>query len=243
MAPGAAHDASEDPVNGLKSRLESIAGVESIELELGNDGLEGITVRLADGADELEVLEEVRRLLVAYGTRSSRVLATSGVRSSSGGGVPEPSDAIHQVIDVDATPSEMMSPTPVTLVSSGEASAAMLTPGGEKVELSVTPAGDQATAHVVYQRGERSVSRQVPSSARGIVQAVLDVAAEITGHEPISVIGLNLSAIDEMRVLTVIAGNEGTTPKVSTVSVVDSNWPAALLEITAQILGERPTQV
>ena len=38
------------------------------------------------------------------------------------------------------------------------------------------------------------------------------------------------------------AGNEGDTPRVSTVSVVDSNWPAALLEIASQILGERPQE-
>ena len=40
----------------------------------------------------------------------------------------------------------------------------------------------------------------------------------------------------------IIAGNEGDAPRVSTVSVVDSNWPAALLEIASQILGERPQE-
>ena len=33
-------------MNGFKSRLESVPGVESIELELGDEGLEAITVRL-----------------------------------------------------------------------------------------------------------------------------------------------------------------------------------------------------
>ncbi|HEX2154376.1 MAG TPA: hypothetical protein VHL52_10405 [Acidimicrobiia bacterium] len=227
-------------MNGLRSRLESISGVEGIELELGTDGLEGITVRLSEGADELDVLEEVRRLLVAYGTRSSRVLATSGAGVGPANGSLEPVESRHEVIDLDETPSEMLNATPVTLVSSGETSAAMLTPAGERVELSVTPAGDRSVAKVVYTRGERAVSRQVPSSARAIVQAALDVAAETGGHEPISVIGMNLSAIEGMRVLTVIAGNEGSMPKVSTVSVVESNWPAALLEVSAQILEERP---
>jgi hypothetical protein len=61
-------------VTGLRSRLEALDGVDSIELELGDDGLEGITVRLAEGADEMSVLDGVRRLLVAYGTRSARIL-------------------------------------------------------------------------------------------------------------------------------------------------------------------------
>lgn len=227
-------------MTGLKSRLESINGVENIELELGDAGLEGITVRLTEGADELQVLESVRRLLVAYGSASSRVLAASVAEV--GGSVGESSQT-HQVLDVDEAPSEMIDSTPVRLVSSGETAAALVTPIGDRIELSITPAGDRSAAQVLYIRGDRTLSRQVPSSARGIVQAVLDMAAECAGREPITVIGLNLSAIEGMRVLTVIAGNEGVTPKVSTVSVVDSNWPAALLEVTTQILEERPQGV
>lgn len=218
-------------MNGLESRLQSIPGVESIELELGEDGLEGITVRLEEGADEMAVLDGVRRLLVAYGTRSPKLQA-AGIAAGGGERVR------HQVMDVDLTPSEMLTPPPVTVVSSGETDAALLSPHGERIELSVTPAGDRATAQVVYISGARSVRRQVPSSSRAIIQAVIDAACEVAGAEPVSVIGLNLSAIEGMRVLTVIAGNEGTSPKVSTVSVVESNWPAALLEVAAQIVED-----
>ncbi|MFP3913893.1 MAG: hypothetical protein ACLFWM_03390 [Actinomycetota bacterium] len=228
-------------MTGLKSRLESIEGVESIELELGEEGLAGITVRLAEGADEVHVLDDVRRLLVAYGTggvTSSRLGSPAPVGAAVGQRQAESPLPTHQVIDVDEAPSEMVAPQ-VRVVSSGKAAATMLTPGGERVEISITPAGDRSTTQVVYARGDRTLRRQVPSSARGIVQAVLDMAAEAAGREPISLIGLNLSAIEGMRVLTVIAGNEGETPRVSTVSVIDSNWPAALLEVTTQILEER----
>lgn len=218
-------------VTGLKSRLEALDGVDSIELELGEEGLEGITVRLSEGADEMSVLDGVRRLLVAYGTRSARILASTGAEVA---GSPPP--VSHEVIDVDQEPSEMVDSPPVTVVSSGEAEAAMVTPDGQRVELSIAPAGDRSTAQVVYTRGDRTVRRQVPSSARAIVQAVIDAAADLAGRDPISVIGLNLSAIEGMRVLTVIAGNHSTAPRVSTVSVVESNWPAALLEIAAQII-------
>ncbi len=218
-------------MSGLRSRLESLAGVESIELELGTEGLEGITVRLEEGADEMAVLDGVRRLLVAYGTRSPK-LQDAAVPVAAG-------PVHHRVMDVDMAPSEILTPPPVTVVSSGEREAALLNPDGERIELSITPAGDRSTAQVVYTSGSRSVRRQVPSSSRAIVQAVIDAACEVAGVEPVSVIGLNLSAIEGMRVLTVIAGNEGTSPKVSTVSVVDSNWPAALLEVAAQIVEDR----
>lgn len=222
-------------MNGLRSRLESLAGVDSIELELGEEGLEGITIRLEEGADEMSVLDGVRRLLVAYGTKSPKVLTAATARPS-----PSPPLATHEVLDLDEQPSEIVTGPPVTVVSSGETSAAMVSPEGERIELAVTPAGDRSTAQVVYTRGSRSVRRQVPSSARAIVQAVIDAAAELSGRDPISVIGMNLSAIEGVRVLTVIAGNHGTAPRVSTVSVAESNWPAALLEVVSQIIGERP---
>jgi hypothetical protein len=53
----------------LISRLEDIPGVASVSLDL-DDMESGIKVKLEDDADEGEVLERVRELLVAYGVRS-----------------------------------------------------------------------------------------------------------------------------------------------------------------------------
>lgn len=231
-------------MNGLKTRLESIEGVEGIVIELGEEELKGITVRLAEGADELRVLEAVRRLLVAYGTRSICDLVTAGTPEPVTPGPEavheyERSDVEHRILDIDSVPSEMVSEPEVRPVSSGKEEAEMLLTPHDRIQLSVTPAGDRSTAQVVCTGGERTLTRQVPSSARAIVQAVLDMAAEMVGREPITVIGLNLSEIEKVRVLTVIAGNEGETPRVSTVSVVDAHWPAALLQVANQILEDR----
>jgi hypothetical protein len=49
---------------------------------------------------------------------------------------------------------------------------------------------------------------------------------------------MNLSSIEGTRVLTVIAGNHGMSPRVCTVSVVEGNWPAALLSVLFEVLGE-----
>ncbi|HEY4606200.1 MAG TPA: hypothetical protein VIH55_01015, partial [Acidimicrobiia bacterium] len=53
----------------LRARLEDIPGVASVSLDL-EDIDSGIRVKLDDDADESEVLERVRELLVAYGVRS-----------------------------------------------------------------------------------------------------------------------------------------------------------------------------
>lgn len=231
-------------MSGLRARLENIDGVESIELELGDAGLEGITVRLTEGADEVEVLEGVRRLLVAYGTRPAGVSgAIASELAVSEGGF----DSVSRFQSVDVLDTEDdFEDAEVGIVSHSNGDDPVDDVLGEPesdpedVSLSIVPAGDPSVARVVYRRGERRFTRQVPSSARAIVQAVLDIASEVVAREPISVIGLNVSSIEGTRVLTVIAGNEGDTPKVSTVSVVDGNWSAALLQVASQILGEHP---
>ena len=53
----------------LVERLQDIPGVASVSLNL-EDVESGIRVRLDENADEAEVLERVRALLVAYGIRS-----------------------------------------------------------------------------------------------------------------------------------------------------------------------------
>lgn len=53
----------------LISRLEDIPGVAAVALDL-DDVESGIKVKLEDDADEADVLDRVRELLVAYGVRS-----------------------------------------------------------------------------------------------------------------------------------------------------------------------------
>lgn len=209
-------------MTGLQSRIESLQGVESVELELGEGGLEGITVRIEPGADEMSVLDGVRRLLVAYGARSSRVLARSG-------GGEEPADA--------SPDGEGHEPPVKVMKDSGEA-ATMMTATGSEIQLSVSPVGE-GRAQVILSRDGRALRRQVPATPRGIVQAVLDAAAELTGQSPITLMGLNLSQVQGLRILTVITGDYGSLPKVTTVSVVDRHWLSALLEVVADVWGER----
>lgn len=250
-------------MNGLESRLQAVEGVESIELELGESGLEGITVKLAEGADEEAVLDGVRRLLVAYGTKTPRQVPApppaeaAGERNGSDQGVaverpsrfgespdgPDAADAPDAPTG-DSTDGESESgdDDTVTVYESTEANrnatgvALGTAPDGELIHLEVGPGGDTTTALVSVAKSGRAVRRQVPASPKAIIQAVIDAGAELTGRDPISVIGLNVSTIDRMRVLTVIVGNHGSAPKVCTASVVESDWPSALVDILTQVL-------
>ncbi|MDX1448684.1 MAG: hypothetical protein R3246_06425 [Acidimicrobiia bacterium] len=69
---------------GLEDRLRKVHGVADLTVELGEEGLESIRVRINEGTEEAAVLEEIRRILVAYGLRSRRserpMVDASGVR-------------------------------------------------------------------------------------------------------------------------------------------------------------------
>ena len=61
-----------DDVMGLEDRLRRVQGVADITVELGDAGLESIRVRIDEGTEESSVLDEIRRILVAYGLRSRK---------------------------------------------------------------------------------------------------------------------------------------------------------------------------
>jgi hypothetical protein len=67
MAP---HDEKAVMSSKLVGRIQDIPGVASVSLDLDDPESGGINVRLEPNADEVEVLERVRALLVAYGVRS-----------------------------------------------------------------------------------------------------------------------------------------------------------------------------
>lgn len=56
----------------MEDRLRKVQGVADLTIELGETGLESIRVRIDEGTDEAAVLDQIRRILVAYGLRSRR---------------------------------------------------------------------------------------------------------------------------------------------------------------------------
>jgi hypothetical protein len=239
-------------MTGLRSRLAAVPGVESVELELGEDGLQGINVRLSEGADEATVLEGIRRLLVAYGTKlpsETTVAAYSGPKHGDDGvgeaALDSPAAAGGAVIDLDqlSAHDDSAGYDPADADEAGPHHARILIEDGAVAELSILPVSDGSVAQVSLEWDGRTGRRQVPASARAVIQAVIDLGAELVGHDPISVIGTNLSTIGGSRVLTVIAGNHGVAPRVCTSSVIKHDWPSALLEVLSQVLAPVPVDV
>lgn len=243
-------------MTGLRSRLAAVPGVESVELDLGDDGLQGINVRISEGADEATVLEGIRRLLVAYGTKlpsETTVAAYPGPASQDDDEVDEAvldSPAAGgrpgaDVIDLDqlSASDDAADHDPADDDDAGPHHARLITENGALAELSILPVSDGSVAQVSLEWDGRTGRRQVPASARAVIQAVIDLGAELVGHDPISVIGTNLSTIGGSRVLTVIAGNHGAAPRVCTSSVVKHDWPSALLEVLSQVLAPVPVDV
>ncbi|HSJ27847.1 MAG TPA: hypothetical protein VLB67_06510 [Acidimicrobiia bacterium] len=69
-------------MTGLEERLRRVTGVADITVELGQEGLESIRVRINEGTDEASVLDEIRRILVAYGLKSRRIDRASADEST-----------------------------------------------------------------------------------------------------------------------------------------------------------------
>jgi hypothetical protein len=243
-------------MTGLRSRLAAVQGVESVELDLGEDGLQGINVRLSEGADEATVLEGIRRLLVAYGTKlpsETTVAAYPGPAKQHDDGVDEAvlgapvagGGPNGDVIDLDqlSANADSADHDPADDDDAGPHHARLIIEDGAVAELSILPVSDGSVAQVSLEWDGRRGRRQVPASARAVIQAVIDLGAELVGHDPISVIGTNLSTIGGSRVLTVIAGNHGVAPRVCTSSVIRHDWASALLEVLSQVLAPVPVDI
>lgn len=59
-------------MTGLEERLRRVHGVADLTVESGEEGLESIRVRIVEGSDEALLLDQIRRILVAYGLRSRK---------------------------------------------------------------------------------------------------------------------------------------------------------------------------
>lgn len=58
-------------MSNLAHRLEDIPGVASVVVDLSEEG-GGINIRLVPGADEHQVMDRLRTVLISYGVRSAR---------------------------------------------------------------------------------------------------------------------------------------------------------------------------
>jgi hypothetical protein len=146
----------------LRARLEDIPGVASVSLDL-EDVDSGIRVKLSDDADEAEVLDRVRELLVAYGVRShdhpslqigqSRI-GRLGVNIGVAVDVTPVKGGVRIEVMGQAVRSSRVVPANPTAIAQGLSDAWCQVLGKIPVEITKVSLGDQDTLRVVASDGE-----------------------------------------------------------------------------------------
>lgn len=178
----------------LVDRLQDIPGVAAVSVNLDDDG-GGINVRLEPEADEAEVLERVRALLVAYSVRSQTFpplrVGRTPLERQRGLGVdvkitPIKGGARVEVIGDSVRSFRVVPPDP-TAIAQGLSDAWSQVLGRPPTEISNVSIDDRGhlvvTASVagVERRGEADVAEGWAAAlARGVGSAIGAVTGEVT---------------------------------------------------------------
>jgi hypothetical protein len=153
-------------VTGLRQRLEALEGVSSIQLELGDTGLSGIRVTLAEGADEAMVLERIRAMLVTYGLRAPETVGSRrGSRVFAADELVTEIDEAGQMLRVavkgnDDSVVTLVDPTPLAAARAIAEARAQLT-GADSVEvmwIGLDQIGDWRVLTVLASVGQEKVN-------------------------------------------------------------------------------------
>ena len=174
---------------GLEERLKTVEGVTSIKVELGDEGVDAIKVEVAQGADEADVLEEIRQVLVSYGLRSRRPGWRLGSRRASPAIIADTSEDDVDGVDVDGVFTAFDSPEPPR-VSVGQ--------GGDGLVISVT-------------QGDRSAEATSDISPIGAAEAMARVVSEFHGFAKPERVAVVMHELDGERVVTLMLRSGGRT--------------------------------
>ena len=173
--------------NGLASRLEDIPGVAAVTVDLEGFG-RGIDVRLEPGADEERVIDDMRRLLAAYGLRREASPEVSVGRRRSANKTreifvkvtPVGSGARVEVANAVVRSFRMVEPDPFS-VAQGLADAWCQVMGREPIQVTEISADDHNLALTVVDGEEtRSASH---AHEGGWHEALVRVMGEVLGSE------------------------------------------------------------
>lgn len=207
-------------MTGLEERLRSVNGVSDIVVELSDDGLEGIRVRMHEGTDESQILEEIRRILVAYGLKGS-------TRKKSGtSGAPVPPLALGDDHDLD-----------LATVAEGEASSPSQERQSESIGLPNTviiPAGDQLTIRL--QAGSRVVEASSDATPLGAADAMVRAMCDWKGTGYPSRIAVDRLDIDGVD-LVIIVARSGSNAAVAA-SPIEASLAVALRDAAHQVVEQ-----
>lgn len=191
-------------MTGLEDRLRSVQGVSDIVVELSDDGLEGIRVRMHEGTDESQILEEIRRILVAYGLKGS-------TRKKSGG----PASPVPPLeLGEDAASTSPSYSDESSVLSSGDdavpvedsdavsASSSSTEPNALPKPV-IIPAGDQLTVRL--QSESRVVEATSDATPLGAADAMIRAICEWKGAAFPSRIAVDRLEVDGVDLVILVA--------------------------------------
>ncbi|MDH3250880.1 MAG: hypothetical protein OEQ47_18065, partial [Acidimicrobiia bacterium] len=196
--------------------------VLDIVIELSEEGLDGIRVRMQEGTDESAVLEEIRRILVAYGLKGSTRRRTA---------VSPPIPELELEGDSDASDV----PDVVDLREPAEVGAA--TEPRRRPDLPdpvIIPAGGQLTVRL--SDGVRVVEAASEATPLGAADAMIRALCEWKGAAFPSRIAIDRLDIDGTDLVIIVARRNSTAAVGS--SAIRGNLAVALRDACGHIVDQ-----
>jgi hypothetical protein len=207
-------------MTGLEQRLRDVEGVSDIVIELSEEGLEGIRVRMNEGTDESEILEEIRRILVAYGLKgSARKKSTSSTQ------IPELSLEGDEDFALGSHEDE---PSPEALGELQPASASGLPAPA------IIPGGDQLTVRL--SDGARVVEAVADATPLGAADAMIRALCEWKGTAFPSRIAIDRFDVDGTDLVIIVARRNSAAAVGS--SVIRGSLAEALRDACSHIVDQ-----
>jgi hypothetical protein len=209
-------------MTGLEQRLRDVEGVSDIVIELSDEGLDGIRVRMNEGTDESAVLEEIRRILVAYGLKGS-----TRKRGSTSSQIPElelegDSDGPHAPDFVD-----LREPAESEPVHEPRRRPDLPDPA-------IIPAGDQLTVRL--SDGVRVVEAVAEATPLGAADAMIRALCEWKGAAFPSRIAIDRLDIDGTDLVIIVARRNSTAAVGS--SAIRGSLAVALRDACGHIVDQ-----
>lgn len=209
-------------MTGLEQRLRDVEGVSDIVIELSDEGLDGIRVRMQEGTDESAVLEEIRRILVAYGLKGSTRRRTA---------VSPPIPELELEGDSDASGV----PDIVDLREPAEVEAATEPPRRPDLpDPVIIPAGAQLTVRL--SDGVRVVEAASEATPLGAADAMIRALCEWKGAAFPSRIAIDRLDIDGTDLVIIVARRNSTAAVGS--SAIRGNLAVALRDACGHIVDQ-----
>jgi hypothetical protein len=190
---------------GLEDRLRNLAGVSGISVELADDGsLQWIRVRPEPGAEEAEILEDIRRILFAYNFSSDEAGESRGDTELTSVDVEDAGGEAHYQVSPKGSASESKRTT--------EQSVSRSKPSGDRegspIRREIKAGPGVWGLQVTLSDGGDVITSSHPRSPEGAALAMLDVVARSEGWKEVDSAVTSIARLGDRRVLVVV-GSRG----------------------------------